>query len=61
MRFQELSDFFKENLSTLFSHIVLPNIFFSTEDIEDFEADPEAFVKADLEENDNETRRRTCL
>jgi len=57
----ELSDFFKGNMMTLFSLLVLPNISLTADDMEEYEYEPESFVRNDLEESDTETRRRQCM
>jgi len=48
-------------LSLLFNVLVLPNISITEEDIDEYEDDPQAYIKNDLEESDQETRRRQCM
>jgi len=57
----ELSDFFKGNMMTLFSLLILPNISLTADDMEEYEYEPESYVRNDLEESDTETRRRQCM
>lgn len=39
----------------------MPNIAVTQEDEDEFEEDPDAYIRNDLEEADLETRRRNCL
>jgi exportin-2 (importin alpha re-exporter) len=55
------SEFIKQNLALLFSVVVLPNISLTQEDVDEFEDDPQQYIKNDLEESDQETRRRHCM
>ena len=55
------TEFLKHNLSTIFKVLVLPNIAITQEDIDEFEDEPETYIKNDLEESDQETRRRYCM
>ena len=45
----------------IFQIIVIPNIAITAEEKDDYEDDPEQFIRNDLEEADLETRRRNCL
>jgi len=45
----------------LFQMIILPNISLTSDDIEEYQDDPDAFIRNDLEESDTETRRRQCM
>ena len=54
-------DFIKQNLQKIFDILILPNIALTAEDQEEYEDDPHAFIRNDLEESDVETRRRNCL
>lgn len=56
-----LANFFKENMANLFELIILPNISITQEDIDEYEDDPDAYVRNDLEESDTDTRRRQCM
>jgi hypothetical protein len=56
--YPDLQDFFKTNMITLFSLIIVPNISITDDDIEEYEFEPDSYVKNDLEESDTETRRR---
>ena len=59
--YAELSDFFKNNMISLFSLIVVPNISITDDDLEEYEMEPESYIRNDLEESDTETRRRQCM
>ena len=50
-----------KNLAPLFEYLLLPNIELCAEDLETYEFEPETFVKEDLEETDQESRRRNCM
>ena len=50
-----------KNLGPLFEYLLLPNIELCAEDMETYEFEPETFVKEDLEETDQESRRRNCM
>jgi Cse1 len=56
--YTELGDFFKTNMMSLFSLLIVPNISLTHDDMEEYEYEPESFVRNDLEESDTETRRR---
>ena len=53
--------FFKTNMLSIFSLLVLPNISLTPEDIDEYEEEPETYLKNDLEESDVDTRRRQCM
>jgi hypothetical protein len=55
------AEFIKSNLSLLFQVLILPNISLTQEDVDEFEDDPQQYIKNDLEESDQETRRRHCM
>ena len=57
----DLHEFFKTNMISLFSTLIVPNISITEEDMEEYEFEPETYVKNDLEESDTETRRRQCM
>ena len=54
-------EFFKANLSTLFQLIIVPNISITDDDVEEYEMEPESYIRNDLEESDTDTRRRQCM
>lgn len=56
--YNNLQDFFKANMSNIFELIILPNISITQVDIDEYEDDPDAYVRNDLEESDTDTRRR---
>lgn len=41
--------------------IIIPNISITEEDIEEYECEPQNYIKNDLEESDVETRRYQCM
>ena len=45
----------------IFQNIVIPNIAITEEEKDEYEEDPEQYIRNDLEEADLETRRRNCL
>ena len=53
--------FIKTNLSKVFDILILPNISLNQEDIDEYEDDPDAYIRNDLEESDIETKRRHCM
>ena len=59
--YPDLSMFFKENMMNLFTLIIVPNISITEDDLEEYEFEPDTYVKNDLEESDSETRRRQCM
>ena len=54
-------EFIKMNLMKIFDILILPNISITAEDNDEFEDDPDAYIRNDLEESDVETRRRYCM
>ena len=54
-------EFLKMNLIKIFDILVLPNISITAEDADEYEDDPDAYIRNDLEESDVETRRRHCM
>ena len=40
---------------------MLPNISITKEDEDEYEDEPQTYIKNDLEESDLETRRRQCM
>lgn len=58
---QSKHEFIKNNLMKIFDILILPNIAITAEDEEEYEDDPDAYIKNDLEESDVETRRRYCM
>lgn len=45
----------------IFNVIFLPNISITREDMDEYEDEPDMYIKNDLEESDSETRRRLCM
>jgi hypothetical protein len=45
----------------IFTLIIVPNISITDDDLEEYEFEPDTYVKNDLEESDTETRRRQCM
>ena len=43
---------------SLFGLIIVPNISITDDDLEEYEMEPESYIRNDLEESDTETRRR---
>lgn len=58
---QKYQELIKSNLQIVFSVLILPNISITQDDIDEFEDDPDQYIKNDLEESDSETRRRQCM
>ena len=54
-------EFMKMNLLKIFDILILPNIAITEEDENEYEDDPDAYIRNDLEEADVETRRRHCM
>lgn len=54
-------EFMKSNLTKIFDALILPNIAITSDDHDEYEEDPQGYIKNDLEESDVETRRRNCL
>ena len=54
-------EFIKNNLMKIFDILILPNIAITAEDQDEYEDDPDAYIRNDLEESDVETRRRHCM
>ena len=52
------AEFIKTNLQSIFEVVVLPNISITQEDVDEYEDEPQTYIKNDLEESDAETRRR---
>jgi hypothetical protein len=48
-------------MSDLFSQFLVHHLNFNQDDLEEFELNEEGFIQMDLEENDKETRRRSCV
>ena len=58
---QSKQEFIQMNLMKIFDILILPNISITAEDNDEFEDDPDAYIRNDLEESDVETRRRYCM
>jgi Cse1 len=56
--YPDLTEFFKINMLNIFTLIIVPNISITEDDLEEYEFEPDTYVKNDLEESDAETRRR---
>ena len=50
LNYSEKREFIKQNLMKIFDIIVLPNISITPEDQDEFEDDPDAYIRNDLEE-----------
>lgn len=59
--YNDLKAFFKDNMVPLFQLIIVPNISITEDDVEEYEMEPESYIKNDLEESDQDTRRRECM
>jgi hypothetical protein len=72
--YPDLAQFYKQNMLNLFTLLIvkvssliqhplkaLPNISITSDDLEEYEFEPDTYVKNDLEESDTETRRRQCM
>ena len=55
------TQFIKMNLMKIFDLLILPNISITEDDFNEYEDDPDAYIRNDLEESDTETRRRHCM
>lgn len=53
--------FIEANLLKLFQNVVMPSIAVTEEEIEEFESEPDIYLRNDLEEADLQTRRRNSL
>jgi hypothetical protein len=59
---QLYSEFIRTNLKGLFEILVLPLIQITQEDVDEYEGQPETYIKNDLEESDAEdTKKRNCM
>lgn len=54
-------DFMRQNLQAIFTALILPNIALTQQDVDEYEDEPDVYIKNDLEESDSETRRRQCM
>ena len=59
--YPDLAQFYKQNMLNLFTLLIVPNISITSDDLEEYEFEPDTYVKNDLEESDTETRRRQCM
>ncbi len=59
--YNDLKAFFKENMVPLFQLIIVPNISITEDDFEEYEMEPDSYIRNDLEESDQDTRRRECM
>ena len=56
-----LLEFFRVNMMVLFNLVILPNITLTGDDIDEYQDEPEVFIRNDLEESDFDTKRRQCM
>lgn len=49
-----------ETLKTVCEQVILPNLFLRESDIEEFEDNPEEYIRKDIEKSDSATRRRAA-
>ena len=54
-------DFFKANMVPLFQLLIIPNISLTEDDVNEYEDEPDTFIRNDLEESDTDSRRRQCM
>ena len=59
--FRQISEQLVANVSLLFEKLVLPYIGFTEDEKGDFEDEPDVFISNDLEQSDQETKRRSCF
>lgn len=59
--YPDLGVFYKQNMLNLFTLLIVPNISITNDDLEEYEFEPDTYVRNDLEESDTETRRRQCM
>ncbi len=45
----------------LFQILIIPNISITGDDIDEYNGEPETYIKNDLEESDTDSRRRICM
>lgn len=45
----------------IFDILILPNVSITKEDLDEYDDDPDAYIRNDLEESDVDTRRRYCM
>ena len=57
----QYQEFIKQNLQHIFTILILPNIAMTQDDIDEYNDEPQCYIKNDLEESDSETRRRQCM
>lgn len=54
-------EFFRAQMVPLFQLLIIPNISLTKDDIEEYEDEPDSYIKNDLEESDTDSRRRICM
>lgn len=59
--FPDLHDFFKTNMLPMFQLIIVPNISLTEDDTNEYEDEPDTYIKNDLEESDTDTRKRQTM
>jgi hypothetical protein len=57
----QYQDYIKQNLQHVFTILILPNISITQDDLDEYQEEPQQYIKNDLEESDTETRRRQCM
>lgn len=45
----------------IFSVLIQPNIAVTQDDMDEYNDEPQMYIRNDLEESDSETRRRQCM
>lgn len=48
--YPDLAQFYKQNMLNLFTLLIVPNISITSDDLEEYEFEPDTYVKNDLEE-----------
>lgn len=61
LRDKKSAEFMRQNMGELFAEFLVNHLNFNENDLEEFELNEEGFIQMDLEENDKETRRRSCV
>lgn len=58
---EQVKAIFQEKMGAIFEKLIYPNMVITEYDLEQFESAPDTYITNDLEEADNETRRRNCI
>lgn len=48
-------------MQVIFSVLIQPNIAVTQDDMDEYNDEPQMYIRNDLEESDSETRRRQCM